>query len=124
MNKRLAAIAAIVSVFVLCLCLTACAVDKTQFIGTWAFESGSEEGLDSESVELMKTFGLEATLTLAEDETGTLNLFGEETPVTWSAKSSTEGTLSLESMGDASMKIDDGRLVLEDKGTSMTFKRV
>lgn len=123
MKKKLAAIAAIVGMVALCLCLTACSVDKTQFIGTWAFESGSEQGLEAESVELMKTFGMETSLTLAEDETGTLDLFGENVAVTWSAKSSTEGTVTLESMGTANMKVADGELVLEDKGTSMTFKR-
>ena len=126
MNKKIGIIAALVCAFVLCFALFGCgggAVDKTKFTGDWMLESGSDENLDAESIALMKSLGLEVTLTLKDDDTGTLNLFGEEMAVKWEATSNTEGKISMQDTGDAKLKIDGEKLVMSDDKTSMTFAK-
>ena len=126
MNKKIGIIAALVCAFVLCFALVGCgggAVDKTKFTGDWMLESGSDENLDAESIALMKSLGLEVTLTLKADDTGTLNLFGEEMAVKWEATSNTEGKISMQDTGDAKLKIDGEKLVMSDDKTSMTFAK-
>lgn len=126
MNKKLGIVAALACAFVLCFALVGCgsaSVDKTKFIGSWGLESGSDKNLDAESIELMKSLGLEVTLTLNEDGTGKLDLFGEASDVEWTASSATEGKLTLKDQGDADMKIDSDKLVLSDASTSMTFAK-
>lgn len=127
MNKRIGIIAALCFAFALCFTLIGCgggaSVDKSIYTGTWELESGSDENLDAESVELMKSLGLEVTLTLKEDGTGSLDLFGESTDITWEAKSNTEGTITLEGE-KANIKIADSKLTLDDDtGASMTFAK-
>ena len=126
MNKKIGIIAALVCAFVLCFALVGCgggAVDKTKFTVDWMLESGSDENLDAESIALMKSLGLEVTLTLKDDDTGTLNLFGEEMAVKWEATSNTEGKISMQDTGDAKLKIDGEKLVMSDDKTSMTFAK-
>ena len=122
MNKKLGVIAVICFAFALCAALVACGgVNKAAYTGTWQLESGSDESLNSESIQLMKSLGLEVTLTLNEDGTGSLDLFGENTAIKWEAKSDSEGTLSINDT-TASLKLADGKLTLEDaSGSSMTF---
>lgn len=126
MNKKIGIIAALVCAFVLCFALVGCgggSVDKTKFTGTWTLESGSDENLDADSIELMKSLGLEVNLTLNDDDTGRLNMFGQEEAVTWEATSATEGKLSMENAGSANLKIEDSKLVMSDDSSSMTFAK-
>lgn len=125
MNKKIGIIAALVCAFVLCFALVGCggSVDKTKFLGTWELESADDENLDAESVELMKSLGLEVTLTLKDDGTGSLNLFGEETEVEWEATSATEGKISMKDTGNANLKVDGDKLVMSDDSTAMTFAK-
>ena len=126
MNKKIGIIAALACALVLCFALVGCgggSVDKSKFVGSWGLESGSDENLDADSIELMKSLGLEVTLTLKDDDTGTLNLFGEEMNITWSASSATEGKIEMEEAGSANMKIEDEKLVLSDDSSSMTFSK-
>ena len=125
MNKKIGIIAALACALVLCFALVGCSgnVDKTKFIGSWELESGSDENLDAESIELMKSLGLTVTLTLNEDGKGTMDLFGEAMDVEWTAKSPTEGTMTIKDQGDANRKIESEKLMLSDASTSMTFAK-
>ncbi len=99
-----------------------CADNKAGFVGSWSLESGSEQTLDESTVMLMKSVGYSITLDLKEDGTGSLDLAGDVTNVTWEAKSATEGTASVEGGISGMLKLSDGKLVLEDgNGSSMTF---
>ena len=126
MNKRIGVIAVLACMFSLCLVLAACGgagVDKSKFLGTWGLVGSSEESLNEESIEMMKSLNLEVTLTLNEDETGNLNLFGENTAITWKATNASEGTVSMDGVGDANLKFDGDKLVMEDSTSSMTFQK-
>ncbi|MBP3866369.1 MAG: hypothetical protein J6D25_00980 [Eggerthellaceae bacterium] len=126
MNKKIGIIAALVCAFVLCFALVGCgggSVDKTKFTGTWTLESGSDENLDADSIELMKSLGLEVNLTLNDDDTGKLDMFGQQEAVTWEATSATEGKLSMEGSGSANLKVEDNKLVMSDDSSSMTFAK-
>lgn len=122
--KKLSLIAAMCCAFVLCFALVGCGgVDKSNYTGDWKLAYGSDENLDADSLELMDSLGLTVILTLNEDGTGALNLFGESMDATWEASSNSEGTITLEG-SEASLKLDNGELTIEDStGASMTFKR-
>lgn len=126
MNKKIGIIAVLACALVLCFALVGCgggSIDKTKFIGTWTLESGSDENLDADSIELMKSLGLEVNLTLNDDDTGTLDMFGQKEAVTWEASSATEGKLSMENTGSANLKVEDSKLVMSDDSSSMTFAK-
>ena len=125
MAKKIGIVAALYCVFALCFALIGCGggVDKSNYTGEWKLAYGSDENLDAESIELMRSLGLSVTLTLNEDGSGTLDLFGESSDAKWDAKSNTEGTITL-TAGDGTMKLADGKLTIEDStGSSMTFER-
>ena len=71
-----------------------------------------------EDIELLKKKGLDCTLTLEADGTGILDLFGEETAVTWD-----EETVSA---GDKTMPYirEDKKITLTDGESSLTFSLV
>lgn len=122
--KKLGIIAALCCAFVLCFALVGCGgVDKSNYTGDWKLAYGSDENLDADSLELMDSLGLTVILTLNDDGTGTLNLFGDSMDATWEASSNEEGTIALDD-SDASLKLSGGELTIEDStGASMTFKR-
>lgn len=75
------------------------------------------EETPAEDLALLKGKGLNCTITLESDGTGLLDLFGEETEITWD-----EGAVST---GDKKMPYTfrDGQLTLEDGNSSLTFSR-
>lgn len=126
MPKRL------IAAFGLCFALlagafaVACApqVDTGNYVGQWELMYGSEEGLDTDSIALAKSLGSSVILDLQEDGTGTLDLYGEVSNLTWTATSNTEGNLKIDGMGDASMEVQDGNLSIYDsEDGSLTFAR-
>ena len=67
--------------------------------------------------------GMEITLTLNDDGSGTLDLFGETMQAKWEASSNPEGKITLNG-SEAKIKLTDSDLTIEDStGASMTFKR-
>lgn len=122
------------SIAVLSLCIAlvagalvaACApqVDTENYTGQWELAYGSEEGLDTDSIALAKSLGSSVILDLQENGTGTLDLYGEVSNLTWTASSNTEGNIRIDGMGDASMQLEDGSLSISDsEGGSLTFAR-
>jgi len=124
MSKKLGIIAALCCVFVLCFALVGCGgVDKSKYTGDWKLAYGSDENLDADSIKLMESLGLSVTLTLNEDGSGSLDLFGEKQDAKWEASSNTEGKITLNG-SEAKIKLTDSDLTIEDStGASMTFKR-
>ena len=125
MAKKFGIVAALCFVLALSFALVGCggSVDKSKYTGDWKLASSSSADLDADSIELMKSLGLEVTLTLNDDGTGTLDMFGEQKNLSWEATSNTDGKLK---MGDAetSIKLADSQLPLADvDGASLTFSR-
>ena len=71
----------------------------------------------------MKSLGYEVTLTLNEDETGTIDLFGEKMDIQWKATSGTEGEATMEGTDKAKLAVDGDKLVMSDDSSSMTFAK-
>ena len=124
MAKRIGIIAALCCVFVLCFALVGCGgVDKSKYTGDWKLAYGTDENLDADSMELLNSLGVSVTLTLNEDGTGSLDMFGEKMDAKWEAKSNTEGTITLNN-DTGTMKLENEQLtVVDGSGSSMTFKR-
>lgn len=125
MSKKIGIIAALCCVFVLCFALVGCGggVDKSKYTGDWKLAYGSDENLDADSIELMESLGLSVKMTLNEDGTGSLDLFGDAIDVKWEASSNTEGKITLDN-GEATMKLENDELTIVDStNSSMTFKR-
>lgn len=71
----------------------------------------------SEDLELLKSKGLTCTITLESDGTGVLNLFGEESDMTWDEESiSTDEKTMTYTFGDQQLTLIDGT-------SSLTFSR-
>ena len=124
MSRKIGIIAALCCAFVLCFAIVGCSgVDKGNYTGDWKLAYGSDENLDADSIELMESLGLAVTLTLNDDGTGSLSLFGEKTEAKWEASSNTEGKITLDG-SEAAMKLANGELTIVDStNASMTFKR-
>lgn len=121
--KKLGIIAALCCALVLCFALVGCGADKSSYTGEWNLAYGSDENLDADSIALMDSLGLTVTLTLNDDGTGSLDLFGDKLEAKWEASSNSEGKISLDG-SDAKMTLENGELtILDSTGASMTFKR-
>ena len=130
MIKRIGIIAVCALALALSFALVGCGgADKNKYTGEWQLAYGSDENLDADSIALMESLGLKVTLTLDEDGTGSLDMFGQKLSVTWEAKSNTEGTLTVNDNGtdtSADLSLNEGgdELTITDStGASMTFKR-
>lgn len=123
MSRKLGIIAVLACMLVMCFALVGCGPDKSSYTGEWNLAYGSDENLDADSIALMDSLGLSVKLTLNDDGTGSLDLFGERMEAKWEASSSTEGKISLDG-SEAKMTLEDGELtILDSSGASMTFKR-
>lgn len=125
MTRKVGIIAALCCALVLCFALVGCGggVDKSKYTGDWKLAYGSDENLDADSIELMNSLGLSVTLTLNEDGTGSMDLFGEKMDAKWEASSNTEGKITLKD-SEAKMKLENDQLTIVDStNASMTFKR-
>ena len=125
MGKKFGLIAALCCAFILCFALVGCGgVDKSKYMGDWKLAYGSDADLDADSIELMDSLGISVTLTLNEDGTGSLDVFGKKMDAKWEATSNEEGTITLDG-SEATMKLaEEGELTIVDSSdASMTFKR-
>lgn len=100
-------------------------IDTSNFIGEWEFLYGSSEGLSEEEINMAKGPGSSVVLTLNEDGTGTFDLFGDVSTLTWTATNETEGSVTVEGNNAASMSIEDEQLILSDSHEeTLTFSRL
>ena len=85
-------------------------------VGTYELTGMESNGEDqSASLGVLKGLGLEATLELKEDKTGKLNLFGEESDVTYNKDQITIND------DTANYNYKDGTITLEENGTKLIF---
>ena len=79
--------------------------------------TSGEENYSHEDLESLKSLGLNVTLELNEDKTGTLNLFGEEMNLTYDNKNMTVD-------GEAApYKVEDGKISMEQDGEKLVFEK-
>lgn len=126
MFKKFGIVATLCVVLALSFALVGCggeSVDKSKYTGNWQLTSSSSEDLDADSIALMKSLGLEVKLTLNEDGTGMLDMFGDERDLTWDATSNTDGKMTI-SGNETTMKLADNELTIADVDkASLTFTR-
>lgn len=124
MGKKIGIIAMVCFALALCFALVGCGgVDKSNYTGDWKLAYGSDENLDADSIQLMDSLGLSVTLTLKDDGSGSMNLFGENKDVKWEASSNTEGKITLDG-SEAKMQLANNELsIVDSTNASMTFKR-
>lgn len=123
MSKKLGLIAALCCAFVLCFALVGCGADKSNYTGEWKLAYGSDPNLDDDSIQLMDSLGMSVMLTLNDDGSGTLDLFGDAKEIKWEASSNTEGKITLDG-SEAKLQLEQGELTIVDKSdATMTFKR-
>lgn len=123
MSKKLGIIVALCCALVMCFALVGCGADKSNYTGEWKLAYGSDENLDADSIQLMDSLGLAVTLTLNEDGTGKLDLFGDSMEAKWEVKSNTEGKIALDG-SEAKMTLENEELTITDgSGATMSFKR-
>ena len=123
MKKILGIATAICCMFALCFSLAGCGVDKSGYVGNWSLESGTDATLDADSIALMKSLGLQVILMLDDDETGSMDLFGEKLEVTWKATSATEGEATIDGKA-TKLKLEEEKLtVTEEDGKYLVFTK-
>jgi len=79
--------------------------------------SSGDESYSHEDLESLKSLGLNVSLELREDKTGTLSLFGETMELTYDSKNMTVD-------GEAApYKVKDGKLTMEQDGEKLVFEK-
>ena len=118
--------------FALCLALVGCGggggndAAKAAFTGTWDLTGITQDGEETtaEEISMLSSLGLDVYLTLNEDGTSKLVLFGESMEGTWTADSETAGTITLQGEStDMAIEGDTLKMTESGSGSSLTFKK-
>lgn len=80
----------------------------------------AEEDIDADTLDFMKAMGLNCTLTLKEDKTASIDLFGEVSEGTWEPKSASECSVTLEG-NSMNGKLDGEKLTFTDDASTLVF---
>lgn len=120
-------VAMLVSVFALCLVLAGCTAggDATKnFVGDWKLVGMEENGetTSPEDIQLMEGLGMTVTLSVKEDKTFVLNVFGDETSGSWEAKNPSEASLTVDGQ-TVSATLANGVLTMEQDGAKLSFEK-
>ena len=111
MKKILALTLILVMVFALC----ACGGGKNAAVGTWKLTGLFEGGEDYSAYLAM--LGMDMTLVLNEDGTGSMEMMGEKIDVTWGdGKITNEGE-------SIPFSVDGDKLTMEEDGSQLVFTR-
>ena len=114
--------------FALTLGLVACgggdavSQSKAAFTGDWTLSGMEADGnvTSAQDLEQLKSLGLEVTLSLKEDGSASLSLFGESVNGTWEPKTATEASMTAENQ-TISMTIAEDTLTMEQSNTKLSF---
>lgn len=126
MKKKLGIILAACLSLALCAVLSACGMaDKSLYVGTWELQDSNSETFDADTMDLMKTLDVKVTLSLADDNTGTLNYLGNDPhSATWKISSNSEGEVSIDGATNT-LKLENDVLTMTfEDGTYMSFSKV
>ena len=127
MRKALGLIATVCCACALCFSLAGClgaSVDKSLYTGEWTLVSSNNDNLDEKTVEFLRSIKAPVELNLKEDGSGSLRLPASATKsVTWTAKSNTEGTVTLDG-DELKMTLNNEQITLTDSAkVTLTFAR-
>ncbi len=107
-------IVALTLVLVMVLALCACGGSKTA-AGTWKLTGMTQDGQDYS--QYLSMLGMEITMVLNDDGTGTMEAMGEKVDVTWDANGIT-------SQGETiPYTLDGDKLIMAQDGAEMIFTR-
>ena len=132
--KHLGRIVLCLCICAACLALCACGNKasakeaKAAFEGEWELysvevEEGSDQsGTTADDVALLKELGLPVTLSLKDDDSFELDVFGEVTTGEWSASSTESATLKVEKE-KLEASLADGKLSLSESGVNLVFQK-
>lgn len=129
--KKSHLIATLFATLALVIGLVACAapIDRSKFIGVWEIDSMTTEdqALDSDSLALMKGFGLNVYLELEDNGKAHLSMFDNQLGEgTWEATSNTEAKLIVKD-GDTTtetvVRLENDKLTMKQDGASMSLKK-
>ena len=111
--KKLVALALVI---VMVVAMVACGGGgKDPAVGTWKLTGMFMDGQDYSAY--LGLLGMEMTLTLNEDGTGTMDAMGESINITWSdGKITNEGE-------SIPFSVDGDKLTMEEDGTQLVFTR-
>lgn len=125
MKKRIVAVFLSVACMVgLCLALVGCGGQEDNFVGEWELESIKSDSLGSVDAAALHSVGMSSTLTVNEDGSAALDLFGSDIDCTWEANGAATMTLTIAGQGDAVFVLSaDDKLSSDDGDTTMTFVR-
>ena len=122
----------IVSIAVVALAIAACAalfgcggIDEKAFVGDWTAIEMSDNGQKTTVQE--NPFLSMFTVQLTSDHKATMSLMGESVTGEWKATAADKGTLTLKSDNQTEtidFTLKDGKLVMEQNGSSFTFEKV
>lgn len=127
MRKALGLIATVCCACALCFSLAGClgaSVDKSLYTGEWTLVSSNNDNLDEKTIEFLRSIKAPVELNLKEDGSGSLRLPASATKsVTWTAKSNTEGTVTLDG-DELKMTLNNEQITLTDSAkVTLTFAR-
>lgn len=95
-------------------CLAACGSKGPS--GTYSLVSMEMDG-ETIDADLLKTLGMEATITFNADGTGKVNLMGEKEEFEW------KGNTIIADGEEITFKLDGNKLTLEEDGQKMVFSK-
>ena len=122
-KKGLALLAIFTCVAAMCFALVACGGNnKANFVGDWTLESMQDSTMTLTASDLA-SYGLEMTMTLKEDGSGSFNMMGESMNFSWEAKSATEISVKDAETVASTFTLADDKLSAENNGAKMVFKR-
>lgn len=126
MKKRIAATLAIVLAF--CLALVGCGSSdpKASFVGTWELVSLVQEGetISETDMEAMRQMGFVIYLELNDDDTCTMEYFGQPVEGTWEVKDEATCTVTIGDELVADCILEDGQLRMTDGASALIFAQI
>ena len=109
-------IVALTLVLVMVLALCACGGGSKTAAGTWKLTGMTQDGQDYS--QYLSMLGMEITMVLNDDGTGTMEAMGEKVDVTWDANGIT-------SQGETiSYTLDGDKLTVTQNGSSIIFVKI
>lgn len=113
---------AILLTVLLAVSLIACGKGNS-IVGTWTLDSGVGEDAE-QAVAMMKAFGMTMSITFNADGTGTMDsAFGEQTESIPFNYTYENGVLTMEGGEAVQLQIEGDKLVLDQDGSQMIFKK-
>ena len=109
--------------FVITLLFTAgCGAGKPDLTGEYEVVKLTAEDRDmTDELELIKSMGVNITLVLNKDGTGTLNMIGQSMSLTYDVN---KMTMKIEDSEDTPFTYKDGIIAFSEDGSVMEFKRI